>query len=183
MTNPTGREPSLPIDHDISGREPALGKEALRKHFNETPIVSWDDPRIHWGNIHLIRFELMSSVSVDRDAILRALQMLYEGDGATHLMNRKFIEGGGMVETLLRVQSVQQSEAVLMDSMSLRRAIVVWLYGRLITVETIHPLPPAIEFPMGVHTRWDVVPHEPRRIDIRGDDGIVASYFDLPGMP
>lgn len=178
MTDTNGREPSLPVDSDFTGREPSLGKDALRKHSDATPIVSWDDPRIQWGNIQLIRLELMSSISVDRDAILRGLQMLYEGNGATHLLSRKFIEGGGMVETLLKVQSIQQSEAVLMDGMSMRRALVVWLYGQLLTIQSDHPLPPAIEFPMGVHTRWGVIPREPHFFA----DGSMP-YFGFPGQP
>lgn len=60
MTTPTGREPSLPANSSLTGREPGLGKDALQKHLPEIPLLSWDDPRIQWGNVRAMRFTLTS---------------------------------------------------------------------------------------------------------------------------
>lgn len=89
----TGREPSLSQDSNLSGREPALGKDALRKHLYSAPLESWDDPRVKWGRVRAMRFELatplippMSVLQSDRPhPLIETMRMFQQLRGVIQL--------------------------------------------------------------------------------------------------
>lgn len=158
MANPTGREPSLPQDSDLSGREPALGG------VKSVVVTGWHDPSINWGNLHHIAIALNLQYFAPKQQE-QIFGMFKEG-AIIYLLNN------GQFARVLKVAIVRGTEDVVGDFGRVSANVIV--LGQMIEVVFDGITMPDIPaLPEGVYRGYSFLD--------RPTPSIADAYFYHPG--